>query len=68
MIWKWNEWLKREDGAAAIESVKAYACVDILMRQCKYLNNIARQDYPAIKRSTRVILGCKSFWSVQQYC
>ena len=26
---------------AAIESVKAYACVDILMRQCKYLNNIA---------------------------
>ena len=27
---------------AAIEGVKADACVDILMRQCKYLNNIAR--------------------------
>ena len=30
---------------AAIESVKADACVDILMRQCKYLNNIVEQDH-----------------------
>ena len=30
---------------AAIESVKADACVDILMRQNKYLNNIVEQDH-----------------------
>ena len=29
---------------AAIESVKADACVDILMRQNKYLNNLVEQD------------------------
>jgi putative transposase len=50
---------------AAIESVKAAACVDILMRQNKYLNNIARQDHRAIKRITRPILGFKSFWSAR---
>ena len=50
---------------AAIESVKADACVDILMRQCKYLNNIVEQDHRAIKRITRAILGFKSFWSAR---
>ncbi|MDI1269205.1 MAG: IS6 family transposase, partial [Polaromonas sp.] len=50
---------------AAIESVKAYACVDILMRQCKYLNNIVEQDHRAIKRITRPMLGFKSFWSAR---
>jgi len=50
---------------AAIESVKADTCVDILMRQCKYLNNIARQDHRAIKRITRPMLGFKSFWSAR---
>lgn len=35
---------------AAIESVKADGCVDILMRQNKYLNNIVEQDHRAIKR------------------
>jgi putative transposase len=49
---------------AAIESVKADACVDILMRQNKYLNNIVEQDHRAIKRITRPMLGFKSFWSV----
>ena len=49
---------------AAIESVKADACVDILMRQNKYLNNnIVEQDHRAIKRITRPMLGFKSFWS-----
>ena len=48
---------------AAIESVKADACVDILMYQCKYLNNIVEQDHRAIKRITRPTLGFKSFWS-----
>ena len=51
--------------AAAIESVKADFCVDILMRQCKYLNSIARQDHRAIKRITRPMLGFKSFWSAR---
>lgn len=46
---------------AAIESVKADACVDILMRQCKYLNNIVEQDHRVIKRITRPMLGFKSF-------
>ena len=38
---------------ACLESVKADACVDILMRQNKYLNNIVERDYRAIKRITR---------------
>ena len=46
---------------AAIESGKAVACVDILMRQCKYLNNIVEQDHRAIKRITRPLLFLKSF-------
>jgi len=50
---------------AAIESVKADACVDILMRQNKYLNNIVDQDHRAIKRITRPMLGFKSFWSAR---
>jgi len=50
---------------AAIESVKADACVDILMRQNKYLNNIVEQDHRAIKRVTRPMLGFKSFWSAR---
>ena len=50
---------------AAIESVKADACVDILMRQNKYLNNIVEQDYRAVKRVTQPMLGFKSFWSAR---
>ena len=50
---------------AAIESVKADGCVDILMRQNKYLNNIVEQDHRAIKRVTRPMLGFKSFWSAR---
>ena len=46
---------------AAIESVKADACVDILMRQNKYLNNIVEQDHGAIKIVTQPMLGFKSF-------
>ena len=50
---------------AAIESVKADACVDILMRQNTYLNNIVEQDHRAIKRITQPMRGFKSFWSVR---
>jgi putative transposase len=56
---------KNGANTAAIESVKADACVDILMRQCKYLNNIVEQDLLAIKRLTRPMLGFKSFWSAR---
>ena len=46
---------------AAIESVKADACVDILMRQNKYLNNSVEQDHRAVKRVTRPMLGSSRF-------
>ncbi len=51
---------------AGIESVKADACVDILMRQSKYLNNLVEQDHRAVKRITGPMLGFKSFWSAQK--
>jgi transposase-like protein len=44
---------------------KADACVDILMRQNKYLNNIVEQDHRAVKRVTQPMLGFKSFWSAR---
>lgn len=50
---------------AAIESVKADACVDILMRQNKYLNNVVEQDHRAVKRIADPMLGFKSFWSAR---
>ena len=50
---------------AAIESVKADACADILMRQNKYLNNIVEQDHRGVKRVTQPMLGFKSFWSAR---
>jgi transposase-like protein len=50
---------------SAIESVKTDACVDILMRQNKYLNNIIEQDHRAVKRVTQAMLGFKSFWSAR---
>ena len=51
--------------AVAIESVKADACVGILMRQNKYPNNIVEQDHRAVKRVTQPMLGFKSFWSAR---
>jgi putative transposase len=50
---------------AAIESVKADACVDILLRQCKYLNATVERGHRAINQITRPMLGFKSFWSAQ---
>ncbi len=49
----------------AIECVKADACVDILMRQNKYLNNIVEQDHRSVKRISRPMLGFKSFRSAR---
>jgi putative transposase len=37
----------------------------IVMRRCKYLNNIVEQDHRAVKRLTRPILGFKSFWAAR---
>ena len=47
---------------AAIESVKADARVEIVLRQKKYLNNIMEQDHWGIKRVIQPMLGFKSFW------
>ena len=56
---------KSGTNTAAIESVKADTCVDILMRQNKYLNNSVEQDHRGTKRVTRPMLGFKSFWSTR---
>jgi len=37
----------------------------IVMRHCKYLNNIVEQDHRAVKRLTRPMLGFKSFWAAR---
>ena len=50
---------------AAIESIKADACVDILVRQNRYLNNLVEQDHRALERVTQPMPGFKSFWSAR---
>ena len=57
---------KSGSNTSAIESVKADACVDILIRQNKYLNNLVEQDHRTDKRVTGPMLGFKSFWSAQK--
>ena len=51
---------------AAIKSVFDDACLDIELRQAKYLNNIIGQNHRAVKRITDPMLGFKSFWSAQK--
>ena len=51
---------------AAIKSVNGDACLDIELRQSKYLNNIVEQDHRAVKRITDPMLGFKSFWSAHK--
>ena len=46
---------------ATIDQIIENKEIAIVVRQVKYLNNIARQDYRAIKRVTRPMLGFKSF-------
>jgi putative transposase len=41
---------------AAIRSVNEDACLDIELRQSKYLNNIVEQDHLAVKRVTEALL------------
>ncbi len=56
---------KRGANTAAIEGVKADACVDRVLRQSTYLKNIVEQDHRAVKRVTQSMLGFKSFWSAR---
>jgi transposase-like protein len=51
---------------AAIKSVNVDACLDIELRQSKYLNNIIKQDQRAVKRVTNPMMGFQSFWSAQK--
>ena len=46
---------------AAIKSVNDDACLDIELRQSKYLNNLVEQDHQAVKRIVDPMLGFKSF-------
>jgi transposase-like protein len=46
---------------AAILSMRADLGADIELRQSKYLNNLIEQDYRAIKRIIRPMMGFKSF-------
>jgi len=50
----------------AIQSVIVDACLDIELRQSKYLNDIVEQDHRAVKRITSPMLGFKLFWSAQK--
>jgi len=50
----------------AIKSVNNDACLDIELRQSKYLNNLIEQDHRAVKRITDPMMGFKSFWSAQK--
>lgn len=51
---------------AAIRSVNEDACVDVELRQSKYLNNLVEQDHRAVKRITSSMLGFKSFWCAKK--
>ena len=57
------------DGSAANEAaIKSYHeahGMAIVIRKIKYLNNIVEQDYRAVKRVTRPMLGFKSFDAAQ---
>ena len=46
---------------AAIDEINARRETPIVVRQVKYLNNIARQDHRAVKRVTKPMLNFKSF-------
>jgi len=46
---------------AALQAVNAERETPIMIRQCKYLNNIVEQDHRAIKRITKPMLGFKDF-------
>jgi putative transposase len=48
---------------AAIKQYNKTHKTTIIIRQSKYLNNMVEQDYRAVKRVVRPMLGFKSFWA-----
>src|SRR3954469_17786609 len=48
---------------AAITHYNKTHKTEIVMRHCKYPNNIVEQDHRAVKLLTRPTLGFKSFWA-----
>jgi transposase-like protein len=50
---------------AAIKRYNKTHKTAIVIRHCKYLNNIVEQDHRAVKRITRPMLGFKSFWAAR---
>ena len=52
---------------ASIHNVNVDACLDIEMRQSKYLNNIVEQVYRTVKRITDPMLGFISFCSALKF-
>ncbi len=47
---------------AAIRRYNKTQKTAIVIRHCKYLNNLVEQDHRAVKRISRPMLGFKSFW------
>ena len=50
---------------AAITHYNTTQKAPLIIRHCKYLNNIVEQDHRAVKRLTRPMLGFKSFWAAR---
>jgi putative transposase len=48
---------------AAIKHYNEVHKTAIVIRQCKYLNNMVEQDHRGVKRLVRPMLGFKSFWA-----
>ena len=50
---------------AAIKQYNKTHKTAIVIRHCKYLNNIVEQDHRAVKRKVRPMLGFKAFWAAR---
>lgn len=50
---------------AAIQRYNGTHKTTIMIRHCKYLNNLVEQDRRAVKRMTRPMLGFKSLWAAR---
>ena len=56
---------KSGSNTAAIKRYNRTHKTAIIIRHCKYLNNIVEQDHRAVKRLTRPMLGFKSLWAAR---
>ncbi|MFT6302645.1 MAG: transposase-like protein [Pseudomonadales bacterium] len=57
---------KSGPNTAAIRQYNKEESKRVILRQCKYLNNIIEQDHRLIKRITKPMLGFKSFFCAQR--